>query len=248
MRASSWPKAPGYSFRHALTQEAVHGEMLPSERVRVHRRYAEYLGDNRAEASDTVSAVAEHWLAARDLPAAFDATVLALAQSHAGYSPATSVKLAERLTELWAQIPDAEARAGTTLAQLHLDAAQAWHDLGEPARALRSANEGLALDPEDPLTRAALLRQRFVEVYNTEHENRSDDLDAAIALLEGLDDVRARILLSRVLSNVAIGGHGAEAAAAAAARDRTRRERRRRCGTRCRADDRDLADRRRRGR
>lgn len=202
----------GYSFRHALTQEAVHGEMLPSERVRVHRRYAEYLSERRADSPDAISAIAEHWLAARDLGAAFDATVVALARSSAGFSPATSAKLAERLTELWDQVPDAASRAGTTLPQLHLEAAQAWHDLGDAERALRSANEGLAVCPDDPLTRAGLLRQRFVEVFNSEHRNRRDDLLTAIGLLEDSSDPRARTLLSRILSNLAIGEHGAEAA------------------------------------
>ncbi|MFE7843978.1 ATP-binding protein [Microbacterium sp. NPDC057407] len=201
----------GYAFRHALTQEAVHGEMLPSERVRVHRRYAEHLAASRAPSPDTVSAIAEHWLAARDLTAAFDATVTALAHSQAGFSPATSAKLAERLTELWDQVPDAAARAGTTLPQLHLEAAQAWHDLGDTERALRSANEGLAVCPDDPLTRAGLLRQRFVEVYNSEHRNRRDDLLTAIGLLEDLPDRRARVLLSRILSNLAIAERGDEA-------------------------------------
>ncbi|WP_225221833.1 helix-turn-helix transcriptional regulator [Microbacterium gallinarum] len=206
----------GYAFRHALTQEAVHAEMLPSERVRVHRRYAEFLASDRRDSPDAISAIAEHWLAARDLTAAFDATVAALAHSQTGFSPATSAKLAERLTELWDQVPDAATRAGTTLPQLHLEAAQAWHDLGDTERALRSANEGLAVCPDDPLTRAGLLRQRFVEVYNTEHRNRRDDLLAAIALLEESEDPRARVLLSRILSNLAIGEHGEEAAEHAA--------------------------------
>jgi DNA-binding CsgD family transcriptional regulator len=202
----------GYSFRHALTQEAVHGEMLPSERVRVHRRYAEFLGARAADSPDTVSAIAEHWLAARDLTAAFDATVAALAQSRATYAPATSAKLAERLTELWDQVPDAESRAGATLPALHLDAAYAWHDLGELDRALRSANEGLAVCVDDPITRAALLRQRFVEVFNSEHRERREDLLEAIALLEGLEEPRARAPQSRVLSNLAIGTDTPEAA------------------------------------
>lgn len=206
----------GYAFRHALTQEAVHGEMLPSERVRVHRRYAEYLSERRSGSPDAISAIAEHWLAARDLGAAFDATVVALARSSSDFSPATSAKLAERLTELWDQVPDAASRAGTTLPQLHLQAAQAWHDLGDAERALRSANEGLAVCPDDPLTRAGLLRQRFVEVFNSEHRNRRDDLLTAIGLLEDLPDPRARVLLSRILSNLAIGEHGEEAAEHAA--------------------------------
>jgi DNA-binding CsgD family transcriptional regulator/tetratricopeptide (TPR) repeat protein len=207
----------GYTFRHALTQEAVHAEMLPSERVRVHRRYAEHLAAHRADAPEDASAIAEHWLAARDLTAAFDATVVALERSRgAGYSPATSVKLIERLTELWHQVPDAAARSGTTLPRLHLDATLAWHDLGDAERALRSANEGLAEDPEDALTRAALLRQRFVQVFNTEHRGRREDLDEAIALLEGSEDPNALALLSRIHSNLAIDAHGPFAAEHAA--------------------------------
>lgn len=208
----------GYAFRHALTREAVEAEMLPSERVRVHRRYAEHLGAHRSDSPDDASAVAEHWLAARDLPAAFDATVAALRQSRTRFSPATSAKLAERLAELWGQVPDAEARAGTTLPALHLDAAQAWHDLGDAERALRSANEGLAVCPDDPLIRAALIRQRYVQTFNLEHTHTSQpaDLDEAVALLEDVDDPRARVLLSRVLTNMAIDEHGTDAAEHAA--------------------------------
>jgi DNA-binding CsgD family transcriptional regulator len=195
----------GYTFRHALTQEAVHDEMLPSERVRVHRRYAEYLTAHRPDSPDAISAVAEHWLVARELPSAFDATVRALEQSRATFAPATSVKLAERLTELWAQVPDAAGRSGTTLAELHLSAAQAWHDLGEPARALRAAQEGLAAGTDDPLVRAALVRQKFVQEFNTDHEPDREELAEAILLLDGIDTVEARVLQSRILSNLAIG-------------------------------------------
>ena len=203
----------GYSFRHALTREAVHGEMLPSERVRVHRAFAQYLQRSRPDDSpDDVSAVAEHWLAARDLTAAFDATVRALRLSRASFAPATSVKLAERLTELWDQVPDAEERAGTTRQALHLEAAQAWHDLGDARRALRSANEGLAVCGDDPLTRAALLRQRFVHVFNAEYRVQREDLEEAVRLLEGIDSAPAKALMSRVMSNLAISEHGQEAA------------------------------------
>jgi len=207
----------GYTFRHALTREAVDAEMLPSERVRVHRRYAEHLRAHRGDSPDDASAVAEHWLAARDLPAAFDATVEALQHSRTRFSPATRAKLAERLTELWDQVPDAASRAGTSLPVLHLDAAQAWHDLGDAERALRSANEGLAVCPDDAVTRAALLRQRYVESFNLENRDRTEDIEQAVALLEGIDEAPARILLSRALTNLAHSEHG-EAAAAHAAR------------------------------
>ncbi|WP_248148868.1 helix-turn-helix transcriptional regulator [Microbacterium aoyamense] len=202
----------GYGFRHALTQEAVYAEILPSERVRVHRRYAERLHDAGFGAPDDVAALAEHWLAARDLPAAFDATAVALAQARRGFAPAMAATLAERLTELWDQVPDAGPRAGETLPGLHLAAAEAWHDLGESHRALRAAEEGLAADPEDPLTRAALLRMRFVQSFNAEGRNRREDLDAAIAILEASQAAEATTLQSRTLSNLALLERGEAAA------------------------------------
>ncbi len=202
----------GYSFRHALTREAVESEMLPSERVRVHRAYAEFLTEHRSDQPDDASSIAEHWLAARDLPAAFDATVAALRHTRSHYSPAMSAKLAERLTELWDQVPDAAARADMTLPEIHLAAALAWHDIGDAVRALRSADEGLAVCTDDPLTRAALLRQRYVQAFNSQHRDRREDLLAAAELLEGRDDLPARTLLSRIMTNLSMGEHGAEAA------------------------------------
>jgi DNA-binding CsgD family transcriptional regulator len=202
----------GYSFRHALTREAVEGEMLPSERVRVHRAYAEFLTEHRSDQPDDASSIAEHWLAARDLPAAFDATVAALRHTRSRYSPAMSAKLAERLTELWDQVPDAATRADMSLPELHLAAALAWHDIGDSLRALRSADEGLSVCTDDPLTRAALLRQRYVQAFNGEHRERREDLLAAAELLEGRDDVPAVALLSRIMTNLSMGEHGAEAA------------------------------------
>ena len=59
------------------------------------------------------------------------------------------------------------------------------------------------------------MRQRYVEIFNPSTRTGSPaDLDEAVALLEGVDDRRARVLLSRVLTNVAIdesrtGGGGA---------------------------------------
>jgi DNA-binding CsgD family transcriptional regulator len=207
----------GYTFRHALTREAVDAEILPSERVRVHRRYAEHLRSHQGDAPEDASAIAEHWLAARDLPAAFDATVEALRHTRTRFSPATRAKLAERLTELWDQVPDAATRAAATLPALHLDAAQAWHDLGDTERALRSADEGLAVCPDDTVLRAALLRQRYVESFNLDNRDRLEDIEQAVALLEHNDDKPARILLSRALTNLAQSEHG-EAAAAHSAR------------------------------
>ncbi|MBP1078166.1 DNA-binding CsgD family transcriptional regulator [Microbacterium terrae] len=199
----------GYAFRHALTQEAVESEMLPSERIRVHRRYAEELARTLDDAPDAVSAVAEHWLAARAITPAFDATVLALGRSQATFSPATSARLLERLTELWPQVPDAAERSGMSLARLQLRAADAWHDLSEAERALRAANEGISVC-DDPVTLAGLLRHKWVQEANTGRRPGDDDLQSAIGLLRDRDEPEALVLLSRIMTNLAMS-HGPEA-------------------------------------
>ena len=194
----------GYTFRHALTQEAVEGEMLPSEQVRVHRRYAEVLGELHPDSPDAISAAAEHWLAAHELSRAFDTTVRALEESRSTFAPAASVKLLERLAELWSHVPDAAERSGTTLADLHLQASIAWQDLGDPERSLRAANEGLGAPIDDPVLRAALLRQRYVGEFNTRRDPDPATLDDILNLLEGIDSDAAKILRSRILTNIAL--------------------------------------------
>jgi DNA-binding CsgD family transcriptional regulator/tetratricopeptide (TPR) repeat protein len=62
-----------YAFRHALLAEAVYDDLLPGERVRLHRAYTEVLRD--AAVSSTAAEVARHALAAHDLPTAITASI-----------------------------------------------------------------------------------------------------------------------------------------------------------------------------
>jgi DNA-binding CsgD family transcriptional regulator/tetratricopeptide (TPR) repeat protein len=68
-----------YSFRHALLQEAVYDAMLPTERRRLHRRWAEFLAEHgpktNASAGHLVQ-LAHHWREARD-PRALAASIAA---------------------------------------------------------------------------------------------------------------------------------------------------------------------------
>jgi predicted ATPase len=68
----------GYEFRHALTRDAIYGDTLPRERVRIHAAYADALSEDPAlaESDATVAAaLALHWSAALDLPRAVPACV-----------------------------------------------------------------------------------------------------------------------------------------------------------------------------
>ena len=56
-----------YAFRHALLQEAVYADLLPSEQVRLHAGYARLLA---AEPEGAAAELAHHCLASHDLAGA----------------------------------------------------------------------------------------------------------------------------------------------------------------------------------
>ena len=65
----------GYAFRHALLAEAVYDDLLPGERVSLHRAYTEALSD--PSVSSTAAEVARHARAAGDVPTAIRTSVAA---------------------------------------------------------------------------------------------------------------------------------------------------------------------------
>jgi predicted ATPase len=74
------PAGRGYSFRHALARAAIHEDLLPGERGRLHKLYAEALessADLAGPGLDYTAMLAHHWLAAHDLPRALPAAVRA---------------------------------------------------------------------------------------------------------------------------------------------------------------------------
>src|SRR5690606_29975714 len=93
----------GYVFRHALLAEAVKEDLLPGQRVRAHRRYAQVLesgvpGLPRARA---VAQLAHHAYAAHDHPRALDAAWEAAGQARAAGAYPEHLELLERVLELW---------------------------------------------------------------------------------------------------------------------------------------------------
>ncbi len=70
-----------YAFRHALLQEAAYEDLLPGERQRLHRAFAEALAE-RGPGTGAIAAghwaeLAYHWYAARDDRRAFEASIRA---------------------------------------------------------------------------------------------------------------------------------------------------------------------------
>ena len=96
--------ADRYAFRHALLQEAVYGDLLPGERVRLHATYAAPArrpGDG-ASAAD----LARHCMAAHDLPGALAASVRAADEAVAVLAPAEALGHYEQALQLWPAVPE----------------------------------------------------------------------------------------------------------------------------------------------
>ncbi len=96
-----------YQFRHALVQEAVEHELLPTERTRLHAAFATSLAEHPASPADpgADAELAYHWLAAGDLPRAFAASIAAAEAAERGYAFAEAQAHLERAIDLWAQVP-----------------------------------------------------------------------------------------------------------------------------------------------
>jgi ATP/maltotriose-dependent transcriptional regulator MalT len=97
----------GYRFRHSLVREAVADDLLPGERSRLNRRYAEALETDPAlVAPDArVMRLASYWYHAHDaakaLPAVLDASVVARRR----HAYTEQLELLERAMELWDSVP-----------------------------------------------------------------------------------------------------------------------------------------------
>ncbi|WP_329221327.1 AAA family ATPase [Streptomyces sp. NBC_01485] len=175
------PDGDGYRFRHSLVREAVGDDLLPGERARLNRRYAEALqaDPTLVPADERVMRLASYWYHAHDpakaLPAVLDASVEA--RSRRAYSE--QLRLLERAMELWEAAPE-EVRAAlrpvdyteayppcgcdpatTPLRYLDLmaEAAVAGRYCGERERALKITKRALCLlENEDDAPPGSQLR------------------------------------------------------------------------------------------
>src|SRR5829696_8492376 len=137
-----------YTFRHALLQETVYGDLLPGERVRLHGTYARLLAD---QAGSSAAELAHHCLESHDLPGALSASVQAAAEAMELRAPVEGLHQLERALQLWHAVPDAPERTGSDLVSLGLGAAQVAASAGDLPRAVALAADARELaDREDP--------------------------------------------------------------------------------------------------
>ncbi|MGI5458172.1 helix-turn-helix transcriptional regulator [Streptomyces sp. CA-249302] len=214
------PAADGYRFRHSLVREAVSDDLLPGERSRLNRRYAEALeaDPTLVPADQRVMRLASYWYHAHDpakaLPAVLDASV----EARRRHAYSEQLRLLERAMELWDTAPETvrdQLRpidytevyppcgcdpATTPLRYLDLmaEAAVAGRLCGERERALKITKRALHLleDDGDPLRAAWFWTQRSTMVQSQARGDGWKELATAQDLVRGLppSEVHAEVL------------------------------------------------------
>ncbi|MET8137865.1 AAA family ATPase [Streptomyces sp. NPDC005251] len=234
------PGGDGYRFRHSLVREAVSDDLLPGERSRFNRRYAEALEADPAlvPADERVTRLASYWYHAHDAAKALPAVLDASVEARRRHAHSEQLRLLERAMELWEVVPDAvraELRpidyveayppcgcdpATTPLRYLDLmaEAAVAGRLCGERERALKTTKRALHLleDEGDPLRAAWFWIQRSRLVQAQVRGDGWKELATAQDLVRGLppSEVHAEVLsMVAAWCMVHQPGHGALSAA-----------------------------------
>ena len=206
-----------YRFRHALLREAVHDDLLPGERARLHRAYAEALEAQCAGAdSADAAALAYHWQLAQDDRKALVAAADAMRHAKGQYAFASAARFGELALELWPLVADAAVAARIERLDLLLVLGSILRNAGDGERALAVANVALAeIDPEtvDPRLHARLLRNKALYLVNLGRLGAIPLLQQALAIAEehiGDEAFRAE-LLNQLASRRMIAGDREEA-------------------------------------
>jgi DNA-binding CsgD family transcriptional regulator len=155
-----------YAFRHALVREAVYGDLLPGERVRLHAAYARQFAKEQG-ARGAAAALAHHSMESHALPQALSASVIAAEEAGKQGAPAEALEHFERALKLWNVVPEQDRPAGLTEPALLRMASWAAGTSGEPDRAVAFARSALRLakDCDDPEVTAEAGRRLAKALY-----------------------------------------------------------------------------------
>jgi DNA-binding CsgD family transcriptional regulator/tetratricopeptide (TPR) repeat protein len=209
-------RADSYSFRHALLGEAVYDDLLPGERVRLHKAYVAAL--LAPDTAGTSAELARHALEARDVGTAIDASIRAGDEAMAVGGPDDAAHHYQTALELVGD-PGVPADLEVDLGLLGSKTARALIASGRPSRALSLLQEQLADLPRDAPTesRARLLAEAAQTIPLT--ENNLDPLvftdEAMVLVPDTPSPMRARVLAAHARAH-AFRRHREEARAVGA--------------------------------
>ncbi len=149
----------GYRFRHALLQEAVHEQLLPGERARLHGSFAKALTEDPGLAADGADGVhaelAHHAFAAHDLELAFTSLVKAGHRAWQLFAYPEAQQHFERAAELRERVSSPESPPYWELLRRAAHSARYAGDIRAAVAHLRRALAAAEADCE-PLTLGGL--------------------------------------------------------------------------------------------
>jgi DNA-binding CsgD family transcriptional regulator/tetratricopeptide (TPR) repeat protein len=178
------PDGSHYRFRHALLREAAYEDLLPAERIALHRTIAATLAEHPELAdvgpSGSAAEIAYHWEAGRAPNRALPAFVAAARAALNAFAWAEARAAAEKSLELWSAVAEPAGVAGWPRSRLlHLAANAAWWS-GDTRRALvlltDALNEGDVL--ADPMWAGA------IAIHRSWCLGELDDREGALAAVE----------------------------------------------------------------
>lgn len=195
-----------YRFRHALLREAVHDDLLPGERARLHRAYAETL-EAQCVGTDSgdAAALAYHWQLAQDDRRALIAAAHAMRHAKARYAFASAARFGELVLELWPRVSDAAEAAGIERLDLLLMLGSILRNAGDGERALAVVNMALGEVESTKVDRrlhARLLRDKAYYMMNLGRPGSIPLLEESLAVLgDHAEDDRLRATILNTLAS-----------------------------------------------
>ena len=191
-----------FCFRHALLREALYDDLLPGERGELHVALARYLeqGPDAAENGELErsTAIAGHYAAAGDQPAALRSTIAAALAAQRAVAFGEAADLTDRALELWPRVPEAERVAGLDHTELVSHAARAHSNANDRPRGEVLLKQALGeLDPDrEPVRYAALLGRLSRTIWSLNRGAEAvETTERALAMLPADDPGEVRPLL-----------------------------------------------------
>jgi DNA-binding CsgD family transcriptional regulator len=176
-----------YAFRHALLREAVYGDLLPGERVRLHAAYARHLAGGGPRGA--AGALAHHSMESHQLPQALSASIEAAKEAQAAGAPAEALGHYELALKLWDGVAPVDRPAGMDEVTLLRKASFMAGRSGEPERAVSFARSAVKLaDEAGDRETAALMRRRLASalfVVEGREQEALQAIEKAWEIVEG---------------------------------------------------------------
>ena len=185
----------GYCFRHALMREAIHDDVLPGVRERLHERFATELERRAGDSGADAAAIARHWAGAKDAARAFPAWLRAMREARAALGYASAAQHAQRALSLWDVVDEPERVAGMTRRELMGRAATYLRNAGDVDRSLAVLKEALADCPRGTREYALLLNNQGRGLAMLARPGAVESYREALATLDALEQSPSRELM-----------------------------------------------------